>query len=72
MIRNQEYLQLTVDQMANLLASDDLNVPSEQHIFHALMSWVKFEAGREQHISRLLALAKLPLLDPAVSHSFRY
>lgn len=66
-IRNQEFLQLTADQMVNLLASDDLNVPSEQHIFHALMSWIRFDTSREHHIARLLALVKLPLLEPAVS-----
>lgn len=56
--------------MAKLLANDDLNVPSEQHIFHALMSWTRFEPSREQHIAKLLALVKLPLLEPAVSFLF--
>lgn len=66
-IKNQEFLQLTAEQLAALLASDDLNVPSEQHIFHALMSWIRFEANRDKSIATLLALVKLPLLEPAVS-----
>ena len=33
-IRNQEFLLLPVDEVAKLLASDDLNVPSEENIFH--------------------------------------
>lgn len=66
-IKNQEFLQLTTDQLANLLESDDLNVPSEQHIFHALMSWIRFEPNREKQIAKLLSLVKLPLLEPAVS-----
>lgn len=33
-IRNQEFLLLPADEVAKLLASDDLNVPSEELIFH--------------------------------------
>ncbi|GLV31087.1 uncharacterized protein CBL_12160 [Carabus blaptoides fortunei] len=68
--RNQEFLQLTSEQLSNLLVSDDLNVPSEQHIFHALMSWIRFEASRDKYIARLLALVKLPLLEPAFIADF--
>ncbi|KAK4882939.1 hypothetical protein RN001_006258 [Aquatica leii] len=65
-IRNQEFLQLNVEQMAVLLASDDLNVSSEQQIFYALMSWINHDVlSRKPHIARLLALVKLPLLEPA-------
>lgn len=71
-IRNQEFLQLTSEQLANLLISDDLNVPSEQHIFHALMSWIRFEPNRDKYIAKLLALVKLPLLEPAVSINLKH
>jgi kelch-like protein 1/4/5 len=33
-IQNQEFLVLPADEVAKLLASDDLNVPSEEEIFH--------------------------------------
>lgn len=33
-IRNQEFLLLSADEVAKLLASDDLNVSSEEIIFH--------------------------------------
>lgn len=33
-IPNQEFLMLPADEVAKLLASDDLNVPSEEEIFH--------------------------------------
>lgn len=63
-IRNQEFLLLPVDEVAKLLASDDLNVPSEENIFHALMAWVNQDvANRKKGISRLLSLVKLPLLS---------
>lgn len=34
-IRNQEFLLLSAEEVAKLLASDDLNVPSEEMIFQA-------------------------------------
>ncbi|XP_021936868.1 kelch-like protein 5 isoform X2 [Zootermopsis nevadensis] len=65
-IPNQEFLMLPADEVAKLLASDDLNVPSEEEIFHALMVWVKSDvASRKKDVSRLLSLVKLPLLMPS-------
>lgn len=66
--KNQEFYQLSAEQLATLLKSDDLNVPTEQDVFHALMSWVQHEfEEREKHIPELLKLIRLPLLPPAVS-----
>ncbi|XP_028150298.2 kelch-like protein 5 [Diabrotica virgifera virgifera] len=65
-IRNQEFLQLDVDQMATLLNNDDLNVTCEEHIFQALMSWIQYDTdSRRQYIGHLLGFVKLPLLNPA-------
>lgn len=65
-IKNQEFLQLNVDQMTQLLINEDLNVTSEEHIFHALMSWIQHEpATRKPMIGRLLGFVKLSLLSPA-------
>lgn len=64
-IRNQEFLQLNMEQMINLLSNDDLNVNSEEHIYHALMSWIEYDSTmRKPLIGRLLAYVKLPLLSP--------
>ncbi|XP_023702512.1 kelch-like protein 5 isoform X2 [Cryptotermes secundus] len=64
--QNQEFLKLPADEVAKLLASDDLNVPSEEEIFHALMMWVKNDVDyRKKDVSRLLGLVKLPLLMPS-------
>lgn len=66
MIKNQEFLQLSTEQLAALLASDELKVASERHVFEALISWVQFEAAnRRQQVARLLSFVKLPLLEPA-------
>lgn len=67
MIQNQEFLQLSVELMANLLKSDDLNIVCEEQIFHALMSWINYDPiNRRQHIGYLLGFVKLPLLSPAI------
>lgn len=52
--------------MFNLLSSEDLNVTSEQNIFHALMNWMNHDLpSRKPNIVKLLSLVKLPLLEPS-------
>lgn len=64
-IRNQEFLLLPVDEISKLLASDDLNVPNEETIFHAMILWAKADpVSRKSHLARLLNHVKLPLLTP--------
>lgn len=69
--KNQEFHQLTAEQLAQLLKSDDLNVPTEEDVFHALMAWIQYDFdARETFIPELLGLIRLPLLPPSVSHLF--
>ncbi|XP_078033560.1 kelch-like protein 5 isoform X3 [Augochlora pura] len=64
-IKYQEFLLLSSKEVANLLESEDLNVPSEETIFHALMTWLEYDLeNRQKDASRLLSLVKLPLLSP--------
>ncbi|KAI0237978.1 Kelch-like protein 5 [Lamellibrachia satsuma] len=64
-MRNQEFLLLPPGDIATLLASEDINVPNEETVFHALVMWVKHDtAKRSQHLGPLLAHIKLPLLSP--------
>ncbi|PKU44018.1 kelch-like protein 1 [Limosa lapponica baueri] len=66
-IRNQEFLLLPADELHKLLASDDVNVPDEETIFHALMMWVKYDMQRRcNDLSMLLAYIRLPLLPPQI------
>lgn len=65
---NQEFLQLSAEEVAKLLASDDLNVPSEESVFLALMGWVKHDLTNRKNdlvLANLLGLVKLPLLPPS-------
>ena len=66
-IQNQEYLLLPSDEVCRLLASDDLNVPDEETIFHALMMWTKHDnTNRKKYLAKLLSHIKLPLMSPQV------
>lgn len=63
--KSEEFLQLSVEQLGNLLKSDDINVISEEDVFKALIKWISFSDDRKQYISTLLPLVKLQLLSPA-------
>ncbi|KAF4530009.1 hypothetical protein B566_EDAN009185 [Ephemera danica] len=65
-VGHQEFLQLGAEQVGCLLACNDLNVPSEQDILQALVSWVKHSPEtRQENVGALLAHVKLPLLSPS-------
>lgn len=64
-MRNQEFLLLPPEDVGELLSSDDLNVPNEETIYHALVIWVKHEgATRKKYLAKLLSHIKLPLMAP--------
>ncbi|XP_077283530.1 kelch-like protein 5 [Arctopsyche grandis] len=63
--KNQEFLKLSLDQLAELLKSDDLNVTSEEHVFESMMTWFMYDQlNREKFLHTLLEYVKLPLLSP--------
>ncbi|KAK3918193.1 Kelch-like protein 5 [Frankliniella fusca] len=65
-VRNQEFLQLSPEEVSKLLASDDLNVPNEEAVFLALMGWLRHDpTNRKNDLGHLLAYVKLPLLPPS-------
>ncbi|ERE65554.1 kelch-like protein 4 isoform X2 [Cricetulus griseus] len=64
-VKNQEFLLLPANEIAKLLCSDDINVPNEETIFHALMHWVGHDAqNRQRDLAKLLSYIRLPLLSP--------
>nr|XP_006004421.1 PREDICTED: kelch-like protein 5 isoform X2 [Latimeria chalumnae] len=64
-IRNQEFLLLPASEITKLLASDDMNIPNEETILNALLSWVRHDTeSRRKDLSKLLAYIRLPLLSP--------
>uniref|UniRef100_A0A452QTE6 Kelch like family member 5 n=1 Tax=Ursus americanus TaxID=9643 RepID=A0A452QTE6_URSAM len=64
-IRNQEFVLLPAGEIAKLLASDDMNIPNEETILNALLTWVRHDLEqRRKDLSKLLAYIRLPLLAP--------
>ncbi|KAM3865462.1 kelch-like protein 5 [Diretmus argenteus] len=64
-VAGQEFLLLPLEEMERLLISDDINVPNEETVVTALLTWVHHDdAARQPHLSSLLAHIRLPLLQP--------
>lgn len=72
-MRHQEFLLLPASEVEKLLASDDMNVPEEETVVAALLSWVHHDAStRQSQLPALLAHIRLPLLKPQVSRASIY
>lgn len=60
-----EFIALSFDELLDLIRRDELNVPTEEHIFEACLRWVKFdEHQRSALLAQILARVRLPLLSP--------
>ncbi|XP_059617793.1 kelch-like protein 5, partial [Phlebotomus argentipes] len=65
--KKQEFLQISAEQLGKLLASDDLNVPSEEDVFRALLAWFQHDSEkRKVYIPGLLVLIPLHHLSAEV------
>ncbi|KAH8405025.1 hypothetical protein KR222_005085 [Zaprionus bogoriensis] len=64
-MESEEFLLLPVGQLVDIICSDELNVRSEEQVFNAVMSWLKYNvAERRQHLAQVLQHVRLPLLSP--------
>lgn len=61
---SDEYMNLSVNEVKNLLQRNELRVDSEEQVFEACMRWVKFSDSRHELLPELLAEVRLPLLSP--------
>lgn len=41
-MESEEFMLLPVNQLVDIISSDELNVGSEEQVFNAVMSWVKY------------------------------
>lgn len=52
-------------QVLDLISSDSLNVPSEEEVYRAVLSWVKHDVdSRRQHVPRVSLLGKVTWFCP--------
>uniref|UniRef100_A0AAZ1XVV0 BACK domain-containing protein n=1 Tax=Oreochromis aureus TaxID=47969 RepID=A0AAZ1XVV0_OREAU len=55
-VLEEEFLQLTVEEVADILDREDLNVQLETTVYEALIKWISHvPAEREQHLTALLS-----------------
>lgn len=53
-MESEEFLLLPVGQLVDIICSDELNVRSEEQVFNAVMSWLKYNvAERRQHLAQV-------------------
>nr|CAB3260019.1 kelch-like protein 5 [Phallusia mammillata] len=61
---NKEFLLLPINQVCDLLSSDDVNIPTEINMFEALLRWVKnCEGERRIYMPQLLSHIRLTYMD---------
>lgn len=63
----QEFLQMTEEQLVSILNNDDLNVEKEEHVYESIVRWAEHDLpGREAHLAEVFSQCiRLPLLDEA-------
>lgn len=53
-MESEEFLLLPAGQLIDIISSDELNVRSEEQVYSAVMSWLKYNASeRRQHLAQV-------------------
>ncbi|XP_053674877.1 ring canal kelch homolog [Anopheles nili] len=70
-VQFDEFLNLSSDQVAHLIKSDRLSVPTEEKVYECVITWIQYDVnGRQHHMADLMEHVRLPLLsqDYLVQH----
>ncbi|XP_015591764.1 ring canal kelch homolog [Cephus cinctus] len=63
-VEGEEFLTLASQQVAKLICSDRLTVPSEEKVFECVISWVHHDLEKRQdYLAQLMEHVRLPLLS---------
>ncbi|XP_072170362.1 kelch-like protein 38 [Diadema setosum] len=64
-IKQDQYLHLSAEEVLDYLGDDNLNLRSEEEAFEALMKWVRFkEDERVGYLADMLMCIRLPYIGP--------
>ncbi|VVC25222.1 BTB/Kelch-associated,BTB-kelch protein,BTB/POZ domain,Kelch repeat type 1,Kelch-type beta [Cinara cedri] len=63
-VESKEFLLLPISELIDFISSDELIVKTEEQVFSATMSWVKYKPERRQSLSKVLQHVRLPLINP--------
>ncbi|KAK7889493.1 hypothetical protein WMY93_025053 [Mugilogobius chulae] len=58
LITNNDFLSLSKDSVADLLASDELTIMKDDLVLEAALRWVSFDSKREEHFLELIELVR--------------
>ncbi|OXU20525.1 hypothetical protein TSAR_016816 [Trichomalopsis sarcophagae] len=62
--KTEQFLQISLEDLAEIMSSDGLQLASEEHVYAAMMRWLKHDlAARGEHLPRLLGCVRLPYLS---------
>ncbi|KAM4733161.1 kelch-like protein 3 isoform 3-T3 [Anableps anableps] len=63
-VQGEEFLGLTLQQVSSLISSDRLTVSTEEKVFEAMISWIKYDKPtRLEFMPKLMEHVRLPLLS---------
>ncbi|KAG8592586.1 hypothetical protein GDO81_000552 [Engystomops pustulosus] len=63
-VQGEEFVNLGIEQVCSLIASDKLTVLSEEKVFEAVITWVNHDKDvRQEHMAHLMEHVRLPLLS---------
>ncbi|TNN89641.1 Kelch-like protein 2 [Liparis tanakae] len=63
-VGSEEFLNLGMEQVSSLIASDKLTIATEEKVFEAVIAWVNHDKDvRQEHLAHLMEHVRLPLLS---------
>ena len=63
---HEEFLELTFDELSEIIADDHLNVRGEEQVFEVALAWVKHRLDeRKANLTSLLGHIRMPLMSAA-------
>ena len=61
---SEEFFKMPEEELAEIIADDDLNVKNEEQIFNSIRAWVNFDVmSRRDSFSELLSHVRLPFIS---------
>ena len=61
--QSEEFMLLPIDQLASIMASDELNVSSEEEVYKASMEWINYDLANRKHLlPKVLQNVRFPLM----------
>lgn len=64
-MESEEFLLLPINQLVDIISSDELNVRSEEQVYNAAMAWIKYTIQeRRSNLPTVIQHVRLPLMSP--------